>query len=174
MKEKILVAYASTHGSTREIAEDIASTLREDGHVVDLLPMRTVQSLEEYCMIVLGAPLYMFHWHADALHFLARFKQVLPALPVAVFALGPFHDKEEEWIEIRSELAKELAKYPWFTPMTTQIFGGKFDPAHLHFPWNLIPALKQMPPSDIRNWTVIRAWARNVVEQFSMEKAEAK
>ena len=44
--------------------------------------------------------------------------------------------------------------------------GGRFDPAHLRFPWNLIPALKNMPASDLRDWEAIRAWAGSLVEQF--------
>ena len=38
--------------------------------------------------------------------------------------------------------------------------------ATLRFPMNLIPALKQMPASDIRDWTAIRAWASDLVTQL--------
>jgi menaquinone-dependent protoporphyrinogen oxidase len=37
--------------------------------------------------------------------------------------------------------------------------GGKFVPKKLRFPLNLIPALKQMPANDLRDWVAIRAWA---------------
>ena len=59
----------------------------------------------------------------------------------------------------REQLDKELAKFPWLTPGAIAIFGGKFDPQKLTFPYNLVPALKNMPASDIRDWTAIRAWA---------------
>jgi menaquinone-dependent protoporphyrinogen oxidase len=79
--------------------------------------------------------------------------------PVAVFALGPFHDDAKERQDARAQLDKELRKFPWLAPLAIEIFGGKFDPTTLSFPYNLIPALKQMPPSDARNWAAIRAWA---------------
>ena len=36
---------------------------------------------------------------------------------MAVFALGPFHDVEEEWEGVRGQLEKALAKFPWFKPV---------------------------------------------------------
>jgi len=162
MKEKVLVAYASTNGSTQEVAEAVAEALREGGLEVDFQPMRKVQSLAGYEGIVLGAPLYIMRWHKDAHRFLRRHREAFNGQPVAVFALGPTNDKEEDWREVRSQLDKELAKFPWFTPSVTQIFGGKLDPANLRFPLNLVPALRQMPASDLRDWTAIRAWADSV------------
>lgn len=162
MADKILVAYATRYGSTREVAEFIAATLRENGLAVEIQPLRDVRSLESFSAVIMGAPLQMFRWHKDALQFLSRFEKTLGSLPVAAFALGPFHDVESEWTEVRSELDKELAKLPWFTPVATTIFGAKYDPATLSFPFSLLPALKQLPASDIRDWDVIRAWTKEL------------
>lgn len=166
MSASILVAFATKYGSTQEVAEAVASTLRDEGFTVDIQPMRDVESLEKYQAIVLGAPLYMFRWHKDALHFLARHREVLTTRPVAIFALGPFHDEEKEFHEVRGQLDKELAKFPWLTPRAIEIFGGKFDPEKLGFPFNMMPALKNMPASDIRDWKAIRAWASSLAAMF--------
>jgi menaquinone-dependent protoporphyrinogen oxidase len=166
MPVSILVAYASRYGSTQETAEAVAATLRERGLEVDVQPMRNVHALAGYSAFVLGAPLYMFRWHRDAFHFLARHREALKERPVAVFALGPFHDEEKEWQEVRAQLDRELAKVPWLTAVAVEIFGGKFDPAKLRFPWKFLPALKQMPASDVRNWTAIRAWARDLAARL--------
>jgi menaquinone-dependent protoporphyrinogen oxidase len=166
MSASILVAYATRYGSTQEVAEAITATLRERGIAVDIQPMREVRGLEGYRAVVLGAPLYMFHWHKDALHFLTRHRAALTARPVAVFALGPFHNEEKEYQEVRRQLDKELAKFPWLTPTAIAIFGGKFDPQKLTFPHNLVPALKNMPASDVRDWAAIRAWANDLATQF--------
>jgi menaquinone-dependent protoporphyrinogen oxidase len=166
MSASILVAYATRYGSTQEVAEAVAATLRERGLAVDIRPIRNVRTLEGYRAVVLGGPLYMFHWHKDALHFLARHREALTQRPVAVFALGPFHAEEKEYQEVRRQLDKELAKYPWLTPQAIAIFGGKFDPQKLTFPYNLIPALKNMPASDVRDWTAIRTWANDLAVQF--------
>ena len=173
MPTSVLVGYATRYGSTQEVAEAVAATLRERGLVVDIGPMREVRTLDQYRAVVLGAPLYMFHWHKDALHFLARHREALMQRPVTVFALGPLHAEEKEFEEVRKQLDKELAKFPWLTPAAIAIFGGKFDPEKLTFPHNLVPALKKMPASDIRDWTSIRAWASNLAAQFQPAVAEA-
>ena len=131
MPTQILVAYATRYGSTEEVAEDVAKTLREQGLTVDIQPIRQVQTLGQYRAIVLGAPLYMFHWHKDARHFLSRHRRELTQLPVAIFAVGPLHVEEKEWQGAQAQLDAELAKFPWLTPITLELFGGKFDPEKL-------------------------------------------
>jgi menaquinone-dependent protoporphyrinogen oxidase len=166
MSGKILVGYATRSGSTKEVAEAIAASLHDGGQEVDLQPMRNVRTLDGYRSLVLGAPLFMFHWHKDALAFFPRHREALKSLPVAVFALGPFHDEEQEWHDVRAQLDKELARFPWFVPVVRQVFGGKFDPAGLRFPLSLLPAMKKMPASDIRDWTAIRTWARDLAAKL--------
>ena len=162
MGDRILVAYATRYGSTEEVAEHVAETLRESGLAVDVSPMREVRTLEGYDAAVLGAALYMYRWHRDARRFLSRHRQALADLPVAVFALGPTQDPhdEEEWENSRAQLDKELAKFPWFTPVAVELFGGKFDPEKLRFPLNWFAGSE--PATDIRDWAAIRAWAERL------------
>lgn len=159
MTNSVLVGYATRYGSTQEVAEIIATTLQENGLVVDLKPLREVRSLAGYQAIVLGAPLYMFHWHKDALQFLSRHQKALSERPVAVFVLGPVHDPydAQEWQDSRAQLDKELANYPWFKPVVLEMFGGKYDPASLRPPLKWFAGKE--PASDLRDWTKIRAWA---------------
>jgi menaquinone-dependent protoporphyrinogen oxidase len=168
METKVLVAYASSYGSTKEIAEVISETLRSQGLVVDLRPIRKVRILEGYSAVVLGAPLYMFRLHKDALHFLSQHRKMLTDhLPLAIFAGGPFGQGDgKEWQEVRAKFDLELAKFPWLTPLSVLMVGGKFDPAKLRFPYNLIPVLKKMPASDLRDWVAIRTWANSLAAQF--------
>ena len=166
MSTLILVGYATRYGSTQEVAEAIAAALRESGLAVDLQPMRQVRTLAGYSAVVLGAPLYMFRWHKDALRFLSRHRQALTERPVAIFALGPVHDPydEEEWQSSHAQLDKELAKFPWLTPVALEIFGGKYDPAKLRFPIRLFAGKE--PASDLRDWTAIRAWASKLAAKI--------
>jgi len=176
MKEILLVAYASKYGSTREVAEAIAASLRdcgqEHGLEVDLQLARKVRTLEGYSAVVLGAPLYFGMWHKDALHFLSQHRETLLNRPAAIFALGPSHADEVEWQASRAMLEKELAKVPWLKPTAVEIFGGKFDPARLRFPDNLIASLPAsplhgMPASDARDWASIRAWAGSLAGKLA-------
>ncbi len=172
MNDIILVAYASTHGAMQEVAEQIAETLREQGLATDLQPAKDVKSLDGYGAVVLGGPLYMFRWHGDTIRFLKRHQKAIAAgIPVAVFAGGPWEDKPEQWVDVRKNVDTILAKFPWLKPVSVEIVGGKFDPAHLRFPYSLIPAMKQMPASDARDWDKIRAWAAGLAQTFQKEGA---
>ncbi|MGC9523752.1 MAG: flavodoxin domain-containing protein [Anaerolineae bacterium] len=162
MAAAILVAYATRHGSTEQVAETVAETLREGGFDVDCQAMRDVRTFEGYDGIVMGAPLYMYRWHVDARRFLSRHREALVGRPVAVFALGPVHEPydEEEWRDSRAQLHKELAAFPWLEPVAVELFGGRFDPESLRFPINLFARAE--PASDIRDWTAIRTWAEGL------------
>jgi menaquinone-dependent protoporphyrinogen oxidase len=166
MPTSVLVGYATRYGSTREVAEAVAAALREQGLAVDVQPMREVRTLAGYSAVVLGAPLYMFRWHKDARRFLSRHRQALEERPVAVFALGPVHDPhdEQEWQDSRSQLAKELARFPWFAPVALELFGGRYDPEKLRFPISLFAGNE--PASDLRDWAAIRAWASNFAAEL--------
>ncbi len=96
MKEKLLIAYATKCGSTREIAEFMTKTLHEMGFEADLGEMKTVKSVKDYSGLVLGAPMYMFRIIGDAQNFLKKHKKDIEKKPTAFFSLGPTQDKEEE------------------------------------------------------------------------------
>lgn len=162
MPDSILVTFSTIYGSTQQVAERIAVTLREKGVAVDLQPVKQVRSIDTYSAVVLGAPLYMFHWHKDALGFLSRHRAALAQKPIAIFALGPINNVEKEFQEARAMLDKELAKFPWLAPAAIEIVGGRLEPAKFRFPHNLIPVMKNMPASDIRDWAAIRDWASNL------------
>ena len=172
----VLVAYATHAGSTQEVAEAIAAELRQNGLSCDLKKAREVRSLEGYSAVVLGAPLYIFHWLGDAKKFLKQHRAALASRhgsgrPLAIFALGPMNDDDKETKGAREQLDKDLLQFPWLKPVDIQIFGGRYDPAKLHFPYSLMMAMpanpmKQIPASDVRNWAQIKAWAGMIANKF--------
>ncbi len=166
MPTSVLVGYATRYNSTQEVAEAITSVLRASGLAVEFQPLREVRVLDEYTAVVIGAPLYMFRWHKDALRFLSRHRDSLAGKPVAIFALGPTHDPhdEVEWQNSWSQLRKALAKFPWLEPVALEMFGGKYDPSKLRFPINMLTG--DEPPSDIRDWPAIRDWAGSLAAKL--------
>jgi menaquinone-dependent protoporphyrinogen oxidase len=92
--KSILLAYASRFGSTQEVAETIATTLRENGLDVDLQPMQEVKSLDRYDAVVVGAAIYNAKWNVLAHQFVSRYQDALAQLPVAIFTLGPLSASE--------------------------------------------------------------------------------
>jgi len=152
----VLVAYATKHGSTREVAEAVTEELQGLGLEVELRGLGDVRDLGEYRSVVIGAPLYTGRWHGDARRFLKRHRRALAERRVAVFALGPLKLTEEDLAGSRKQLDRALALVPELRPATVEIFGGVIDPAKLRFPFN------KMPAGDARDWDAIRAWARSL------------
>ena len=62
----ILVAVASRHGSTHEIAEVLAQELRTSGHAVAVRNARDVGDAEMYDAVVIGSAAYMGNWLPEA------------------------------------------------------------------------------------------------------------
>jgi menaquinone-dependent protoporphyrinogen oxidase len=159
----VLVAYATKYGSTREVAEAVASTLRECGVDAVARPADEVRGLAGYSAVVLGTALYFFMWRGEAHRFLKRNRRELTGLPVAVFGLGPIEDTPEQFVGARGHLDKGLAKHAWLAPVSVTVFGGRLDPTHLRFPDNN-PAMRNMAAVDLRDFDAIRAWARGLID----------
>lgn len=150
---RILIAYATKHGSTQEVAEAIADALREDGHEVDVQTAEETASLDAYVRVILGGSIYFGRWHPDAVAFLERHRDPLARMPLAVFALGPQKLEESAIVDSLKQLGRSLTKAGAREPELVTVFGGVVDPAKFRFPLNRLPA------SDARDWGAIRAWA---------------
>lgn len=167
----ILVAYATTYGSTREVADAVAATLAESGYDAVVRAARDVHSVGGFSAVVLGGALYFFRWHKHARKFLSKHQTSLANLPVAVFGMGPFKNVEEEYVSARRHLERSLVRYDWLVPRAVGIFGGRFDPFGLKFPHNN-PSMKQIPAGDIRDWEAIRAWAETLPEALGLAPSD--
>jgi len=158
----ILVAYASKHGSTQEVAETVASELAaEYSTVIDVQPAADIQDIDEYDAVVLGGALYMGRLHADARHFLSTHRRALANRPFAVFAMGPQTSGDADIAASRRQLDRALERVPELAPVSVAIFGGVLKPSELHFPFN------RMDPVDARDWDAIRDWATALPRSLS-------
>lgn len=156
---KILIAYASRHGSSREIAAAIAEELRNAGHEVDLEGAASVTSLDGYGAIVAGSAVYVGKWLAAATSFVEQFKEPLGTMPVWLFSSGPLGDEtphppgDPEGIQ---ELVAELGA------RDHQVFVGKLDKGSLGLGERLITRMVKAPEGDFRDWEAIRGWAQAI------------
>lgn len=156
MAETILVAYGSKHGTTREVAEAVAATLREHGLEVELEEAGRVRDVSPYDAVVVGGGLYVGRWHADARRLLRRHRRELAGKPLAVFGMGPDSLEEAKVADSRAQLDRALAATPELEPVAVAIFGGALVPGNWRFPFS------HLPPFDARDWDAIRAWAEEL------------
>ena len=157
MAARVLVAYASKMGSTREIAEFIADTLCASGHEAVAAPAGAVQTLADVDAVVLGSALYAAHWRRDANRFVARHLAALRALPVWLFSTGPLdHRLAAHNMPITPNAARITAG---LVPGDHRTFGGRLDP---DAPGLDPRVLATHPVGDFRDWAAVRDWAISI------------
>ena len=161
----ILVAHASKHGSTAEIAEAVAGTLREAGLTVDCVPVGEVGDLSPYDAVVLGSAVYMKRWRGDARHFLRKQAKGLAERPLWIFSSGPAGDPakaDPEW----SEPHKVMVKADELGARDHVVFGGRVAPDEGGMAGRMA---KNTPPEfqDMRDWDAIRAWAQGIADELA-------
>ena len=161
MTANVLVAYATKHGTTREVAESIAATLRQLGSTVEIEEAGRVRDLARYDAVVVGGGLYTGKWHADASRLLKRHRHELAEKRLAVFGMGPDSLQEAKVAESRKQLDRALAATPELEPIAVTIFGGALEPGAWRFPFNRLPAF------DARDWDAIRRWAEEVAAKLT-------
>ena len=164
--EKVLVAYASKHGSTAEIADSIAGTLRGAGLNVDCIEAGEVRSLEPYDAVVLGSAVYIKRWRSDAKRFLRRHRAALRKRPFWVFSSGPVGepsaDPDSAWLEP----PRTIRKVERLGAREHVVFGGRV-PTDAHGPAGR--AMLEGTPAeyrDRRDWDEIRAWAERIAAEL--------
>jgi len=89
--QPILVAYATTEGHTRKVAEFIADRLRVRGHRVDLVDVATPAAqavTAAYQAAFIGGSVHNHRHQSAMLHFAKSNRAWLGALPVALFSIS--------------------------------------------------------------------------------------
>jgi menaquinone-dependent protoporphyrinogen oxidase len=155
----VLVAVASRHGSTEEIAQTIADTLRAAGLQVDERRVNEVRSIEGYQAVILGSAVYLGNWLPEARQFLERRRPRLATIPVWLFSSGPLG---AEGPKPRGDPAKLPELIEATHARAHHIFVGKLDPHDLGFGERLITRAVHAPAGDFRDWDAVRTWAKDI------------
>jgi menaquinone-dependent protoporphyrinogen oxidase len=146
---RVLVAYATKHGSTAGIAQAIGEELNGLGLQVDVRPVKTVRDVAPYGAVILGSAIYMGRWRREAVRFGSRHATELAQRPVWLFGSGPRDRSAEEQDIPPVEAAAALASAVHARGHVT--FGGNwpYDAKHDRY-------------GDFRDFDRIRAWARAI------------
>lgn len=156
---KILVTFASRHGSTEGIARAIAGQLEGSGFAVSLRETGAVESLAPFDALVLGSAVYMGSWLQGARRFVERHRDRLPGMPVWLFSSGPLGAENPQPQGDPTGLADVMQAT---CALGHRIFAGKLDPARLSLEERLITRMVDAPAGDFRDWEAIRRWTREI------------
>ena len=176
MTMRILVAYATRHGSTAGIAERIARTLDRYGHEAEAVPVADVGDLGGYDAVVLGGASYMFHWLKDATRFARRHQDRLREVPVWLFSSGPLGT---DLVDEQGRDVLEVSRPREFDELTAllgargeRVFFGAWDDdaPPIGMTERVIRKMPEsrhtLPSGDFRDWDRIEAWAREIADSL--------
>lgn len=158
--DKVLVAYASKHGATAEIAERIGETLRQAGLAADVLPANRVSDLTPYKAVVLGSAVYIGQWRREAARFLKANEQALAGRPVWLFSSGPTGEGDPVALVQGWRLPKGLQPIAdRIRPRDIAVFHGALDAQKMGPIEKWMIKNVKAPLGDFRKWEAITAWA---------------
>jgi menaquinone-dependent protoporphyrinogen oxidase len=137
---RVLVAYASGHGSTTGVAKRLETRLAERGGEVDLRTVEEVEGVGAYDAIVLGSPVYDQSWLPQAVEFVRANGAVLAARPVWLFSVGSFGDTNRVIGRLMTREPKQIGELrKAIRPREYRVFAGVID--RHQWPFRLTAAL---------------------------------
>lgn len=173
---KVLVTYASAHGSTAEVATFIGRVLNVYDVQVTVAHADTVADISDYDAFVLGSAVHSSMWLPSLSQFMFRFEKELANKPVYMW-LNCIIVLEE------GGEATAMDKYLWSEALErlnlsreqVAIFAGKMDWSTIRgdekwilssrYEGNELPGRVK---GDYRDWNNIAAWAHHVAEQLDL------
>src|SRR5262245_18526412 len=167
---QVLVAYASKHGSTEEIARAIAARLGERGHEVQARSVSELDGPWVADAVVLGSAVYAGSWMKEAVAFAEQNTPSLKRMPVWLFSSGPLGtdvDDEEQQPRQLPRLSAEL------DPVEHRVFFGALDRERLGFAQRMIVKAVKAPEGDFRDWDAIAAWTDAIAQRLQREQEDA-
>ena len=159
----VLIAYASKHGSTQEIAERIAEQLRQLGKQAETRSVDAVSDPGSYEALVIGSAVYYGSWLKEATEWVRRNQAVLAARPVWLFSSGPLGTEVKD----AEPQPEEIAKFrETIEPRDQWIFFGALNHNRLSFAERMMVKAVRAPEGDFRDWQAIEAWAASIARNL--------
>src|SRR5215207_11605349 len=168
---RVLVAYASKHGSTTEIAQAITEELNRQGIDTDCRRAGDIKDLDGYDAVVIGSAVYMKRWQSEARKLLHKHAKELSELPFWIFSSGPFgEDPDRAW----SEPPRVAAKAEQLGVREHVVFGGRLPVEPAGFIEHAMVRDTPAEFADLRDWNEIRAWATGIAASLLGVPAEPR
>ena len=171
----VLVAAASKHGATEEIAERIGADLTQYGLEVEVHKLGEVEDVRPYEAVVLGSAIFYGKWMKEAIRFVAIHARELSERPTWLFGSGsitgdpPVDDDRNAISPARVEklVAETHAR-------EHKVFAGKLDRNTLGLTEMLPVRLARGREGDWRDWEAIDEWASGIANALQPEASAAE
>lgn len=173
-KMPILITYATSRGSTREVAERIAARLHADGFGVDCRPVDRVYSVDNYSAVILGSAVHSHRWLLDALKFLDIEAMGLQKRPVWAFSVSMAPASAPKWLRkrvVRKETVNIGDTVTRKVPKVREhhLFAGKRERSLTSFPVRALYGCIGGKLGDLRDWNEIDEWTNTIAKQLVLE-----
>ncbi|WP_035743391.1 flavodoxin domain-containing protein [Arthrobacter sp. MA-N2] len=166
----VLVAYASALGSTKEIAQHVASRMAGVLDDVECRAVAEIESVTGYEAVVIGSAIHNQAWLPEASLFVRRHAPGLATRPVWAFSVGmadalpkPFRKRAAAFQQER--IARVLSKE---VPLRAhRVFSGVYRPSQMPAPLRALFHLSGGRFGDLRDWAAIDAWTDQMTAQLA-------
>lgn len=159
----VLVAVASRHGATREIAEAIGATLRGEGLEVELADAADVSDVSGYDAVVLGSAVYVGRWLEPARELVEEHGDALAAKPAWLFSSGPIGDPPKPEADAAVDIGDIADR---LDARDHRLFAGKLERKALGFGERAVVLAFRAPEGDFRDWDEIADWSRGIASEL--------
>lgn len=176
---RVLVAYATDHGSTRGVADRIADRLQQHGVDAGACALADVLDISSYQAVVLGSAIHGGRWLPSARQFADRNAAALRERPVWLFSVSTLGDEESMFPPL---VADRLRAWRKETPEVAELRRLLHSREHRNFAGSI--ARSHWPVSgraffratggrygDHRNWLAIDAWADRISAQLHVKSS---
>jgi menaquinone-dependent protoporphyrinogen oxidase len=165
MTVKVLVAYGSKYGATREIAEKIGQTITQEGLLVDVISAEKVKNIVDYQAVVIGSAAYIGGWRKEVTNFVKKHEKALAERPVWIFSSGPV-EKGDPVKLLQGWLYPKFLKpvIDRIKPRDITVFHGVINAGKINFIEKQMMKMVKAEPDDYRDWEAITRWAKGIAE----------
>jgi menaquinone-dependent protoporphyrinogen oxidase len=163
----VLVAAASKHGATEEIAARIGADLVERGVPAEVKKLREVDDIGRYDAFVVGSGIYLGTWLKEARRFVDAHAAELAKRPAWLFASGSIvgdPPPADDPAALRPGLAEKLVTQTG--AHEHKLFGGKVDMRKLGLLEKAAVRGAHATEGDYRDWREIDEWAAGIARQL--------
>ena len=175
MDHKILIAYASKHSATKEIAERIGFILSSGNLNVTIASVENVRNISQFTVIILGSAVYFGQWRMSAVKFLKDHKSILLTKKVWLFSSGPLgrgpiHKLNSYW-DFQASLNDLLLSVK---PAGIETFHGVINKSKINYLEKEMLQQMRIPLKDYRRWDQIQTWAQTIKGQLTKSSNQLK